>query len=93
VVDVTESPINRPKKNQKEYYSGKKQHTLKTQVIIERSSRQIIDIQEAKGCEPDFKVLKYIKIPLEKTSVTPFHLTLILDTWEQNNTMQTVSFR
>jgi hypothetical protein len=24
VVDVTESPINRPQKNQKEYYSGKK---------------------------------------------------------------------
>jgi hypothetical protein len=24
VADVTESPINRPKKNQKEYYSGKK---------------------------------------------------------------------
>ena len=24
VVDATESPINRPKKNQKEYYSGKK---------------------------------------------------------------------
>ena len=24
VVDVTESPINRPKKNQKDYYSGKK---------------------------------------------------------------------
>jgi hypothetical protein len=24
VVDVTESPINRPKKGQKEYYSGKK---------------------------------------------------------------------
>jgi hypothetical protein len=27
VVDVTESPINRPKKNQKEYYSGKKNGT------------------------------------------------------------------
>ena len=27
VVDVTESPINRPKKNQKEYYSGKKNIT------------------------------------------------------------------
>jgi hypothetical protein len=24
VVDVTESPINRPQKDQKEYYSGKK---------------------------------------------------------------------
>jgi hypothetical protein len=27
VVDVTESPINRPKKNQKDYYSGKKNVT------------------------------------------------------------------
>jgi hypothetical protein len=27
VVDVTESPINRPKENQKEYYSGKKNAT------------------------------------------------------------------
>ena len=27
VVDVTESPINRPKNNQKEYYSGKKNAT------------------------------------------------------------------
>ena len=27
VVDVTESPINRPKRNQKEYYSGKKNVT------------------------------------------------------------------
>jgi len=27
VVDVTESPINRPKKSQKEYYSGKKNVT------------------------------------------------------------------
>jgi hypothetical protein len=27
VVDVTESPINRPKKNQKAYYSGKKSGT------------------------------------------------------------------
>jgi hypothetical protein len=27
VIDVTESPINRPQKNQKEYYSGKKNGT------------------------------------------------------------------
>lgn len=27
VIDVTESPINRPKKNQKDYYSGKKNGT------------------------------------------------------------------
>jgi hypothetical protein len=58
VADVTESPINRPKKNQKEYYSGKKRHTLKTQVIIEQNSRQIIDVQGAKGSEHDFKMFK-----------------------------------
>jgi hypothetical protein len=58
VVDVTESSINRPQKGQKEYYSGKKRHTLKTQVIIERDSREIIDAREAKGGEHDFKVFK-----------------------------------
>ena len=34
VIDVTESEIERPKKNQKDYYSGKKKkHTFKTQVL------------------------------------------------------------
>ncbi|MDR1232478.1 MAG: transposase [Spirochaetaceae bacterium] len=36
----------------------KKRHTLKTQVIIERNSLQIIDVQEAKGSEHDFKIYK-----------------------------------
>jgi hypothetical protein len=36
----------------------RKRHTLKTQVIIERGSRQVIDVQEAKGSEHDFKVFK-----------------------------------
>ena len=58
VADVTESPVNRPQKNQKEYCSGKKRRTLKTRVIIERSSLQIIGVQEAKGSEHDFKVYK-----------------------------------
>ena len=58
MVDVTESPINRPKEGQKAYYSGKKRYTLKTQVIIERNSLEIIDVQEAKGSEHDFKVYK-----------------------------------
>jgi hypothetical protein len=58
VAGFTESPVNRPKNGQKEYYSGKKRHTLKTQVIIERNSPQIIDAREAKGGEHDFKVFK-----------------------------------
>ena len=43
VVDVTETPIERPQKKQKWAYSGKKkQHTLKCQVIIDRDTLAII---------------------------------------------------
>lgn len=35
IIDCTEHPIERPKKNQKKYYSGKKKrHTLKTEIQI-----------------------------------------------------------
>jgi hypothetical protein len=42
----------------KAYYSGKKGHTLKTRVFIERNSLQSIDVPEARGSEHDFKVYK-----------------------------------
>ena len=58
MLDGTESPINRPKTNQKEYYSGKKNATVKTQIVIERNSLKIIDADEAKGSEHDFKIYK-----------------------------------
>lgn len=36
VIDVMESPIERPQRHQKAFYSGKqKKHTLKTQAVIE----------------------------------------------------------
>ena len=39
VMDVKESPIERPQKHQKRFYSGKqKEHTLKTQLIIEQKT-------------------------------------------------------
>jgi hypothetical protein len=58
VVDVPESPLNRPKEGQKAYDSGKKCHTLKTPVLIERNSLEIIDVQESEGSEHVFKVYK-----------------------------------
>jgi hypothetical protein len=39
-------------------FGEKKRHTLKTQVIIERNTRKILDAQEAKGSEHDFTVYK-----------------------------------
>ena len=48
ILDVTQTPIERPKKRQKSYYSGKKkQHTLKCQVVAERDSAKIICLFEA----------------------------------------------
>lgn len=39
-IDATEQQINRPKKDQKHYYSGKKKkHTLKNQIVIDNKSK------------------------------------------------------
>jgi hypothetical protein len=52
-------PDKPPQKEPKRVLFGKKKrHTLKTQVIIERNSLEIIDVQEAKGSEHDFNVYK-----------------------------------
>lgn len=59
VIDVTETPIERPKKKQKQTYSGKKkQHTLKCQVIIDRDTLEIICLHFGHGRIHDFKLFK-----------------------------------
>lgn len=50
LLDATETPIERPKKKQRRYYSGKKKrHTLKSQMLIEPSSRVIFSTRMAPG--------------------------------------------
>jgi hypothetical protein len=67
VVDVTETPRERPKKKQKISYSGKKRkHTLKTQIIVEQKTKLIICTFYGKGKEHDFKIYKKSKINLAK---------------------------
>ncbi|MCL2335825.1 MAG: transposase, partial [Firmicutes bacterium] len=39
-------------------FRKKKRHTLKTQVIIEEKTREIIDVVQAKGSVHDFKIYK-----------------------------------
>jgi hypothetical protein len=42
-MDVMESPIEKPQKHQKAFYSGKQEeHTLKTQVIIEQKTLKVL---------------------------------------------------
>ena len=59
VIDVMESPIERPKKAQKQFFSGKqKTHTLKTQVIADQKTGKIICLAHGKGKVHDFRLFK-----------------------------------
>ncbi len=57
VMDVTETAIERPKRRQRQFYSGKKKrHTLKCQLVVEQCSGQIICTFFGKGRRHDFKL-------------------------------------
>ncbi len=56
---MTESPIERPIKRQKVFFSGKqKEHTLKTQLIADQKTLKIICLAHGKGKTHDFRLLK-----------------------------------
>ena len=58
-IDATERRIRRPKKNQKHFYSGKKKcHTVKNQIISDKSKRVICVSQTVEGRIHDFKLFK-----------------------------------
>ena len=59
LTDATESPIERPKKKQKKFYSGKKKrHTLKSQITVDKESKKIISTDLSNGKMHDFKLYK-----------------------------------
>ncbi len=59
VMDVTETPIERPQRQQRRFYSGKqKRHTLKCQVILDQDTREIICTFFGQGRQHDFKLFK-----------------------------------
>lgn len=59
VVDVTETPRLATQKTQKQFYSGKKKRdTLKSQVIVNQGTKEIICTAHAKGKEHDFHIFK-----------------------------------
>lgn len=59
ILDATETKIDRPQKNQKKYYSGKKKmHTLKTQIEVGVDTLLIYSIAFAVGSMHDFNLFK-----------------------------------
>ncbi|MEK7306056.1 MAG: IS5 family transposase [Nitrospirota bacterium] len=65
LIDATETPIERPKKKQRKYYSGKKKrHSLKTQMVLNRTTRQIICTAYGNGSQHDFSLYKQSRLAL-----------------------------
>lgn len=59
IIDATEQPIERPKKGQKPYYSGKKKrHTLKKEIRVTRGGRITRASKARPGSIHDFQVYK-----------------------------------
>jgi hypothetical protein len=76
IVDVMESRVERPKKRQKRWYSGKKKsHTIKSQIVICAKTKKVVAVFVDCGRRHDFamwkktigvKVVKHIKIQADK---------------------------
>lgn len=67
LIDVTEQPIERPKKKQKAYFSGKKKlHTIKVQLVVCFMTLQILSVVCRKGHVHDFRILKDSKLKIHK---------------------------
>ena len=59
LIDVTETPIERPQKKQRYFYSGKKKrHTLKSQIIVDKKKKKIICTNFSNGRRHNFRLFK-----------------------------------
>ena len=67
LLDVTEQPIERPLKHQRDYYSGKKKrHTVKAQLIVCLRTLTILLVVCGKGRTHDFALLKQCRLRINK---------------------------
>ena len=60
LIDTFEQPVQRPRRRQKRFYSGKKKrHTLKSQVAVDEESVRIVDVApSAPGPTADIQLLR-----------------------------------
>ena len=58
LVDPTKSPIERSKKAKAAPFRKEKRHTLKTQVVVNKKTQEVICTDFSKGKRDDFRFLK-----------------------------------
>jgi hypothetical protein len=69
LIDASESPVERPKKRQRPYYSGKKKrHTAKSQVVVNKRTKKIMATAFAKGKTHYFKLYKNSKVHFKQST-------------------------
>jgi hypothetical protein len=64
IIDTFEQPVQRPRRRQQRFYSGKKKrHTLKSQVAVDEETGAIVDVADSvPGPTADIKVLERSKV-------------------------------
>lgn len=68
IIDCTEQPVQRPKNEQKQWYSGKKKHhSIKTEVIVTHKGRIVCVSDPAPGSVHDITIRKQGPPPCQKT--------------------------
>jgi len=66
-IDATENPVERPKKGQRKFYSGKKKrHTLKSQIVVDKATKEIICVKTSEGKQHDFNLFKRSRLPINR---------------------------
>lgn len=66
VIDVTEHAIERPRRRQRRYYSGKKgKHTLKSQIVANKQTAEIVCTALGRGEVHDFNLYKQSKTHIQ----------------------------
>ena len=58
-IDATESPVERPKKGQRKFYSGKKKRqAIKSQIVVDKATQEIICVKTSEGKRHGFRLFK-----------------------------------
>jgi len=72
----TSATANRTsKKGQKKWYSGKKKcHTIKTLIVIDAESKEVLAIFQGKGSEHDFSIFKRVNKALSHIRIRIEHV-------------------
>ena len=87
LIDATEIQIQRPKKKQREFYSGKKKkHTIKFEIQIDTSGK-ILNISKAYcGKTHDFKIRKTSEhVPIRYYNFRRFRISRFARSASKNN--------